>query len=221
MAHYPWRLVTFDIDGTLTQGHGWAPIARAFGSLPAYERSNRRYYAREIGEDQHLADLLDLATGHTVAEVQEIVERTPKLAGIAQGVRELHGRGVRAALLSHNPAYVTNYYRRQYGFDDDEGVNAQTIVDGRIGAPTNVHADKTGGLWALLERCRTDPHEVVHVGDGWADAAVFRLVGGGVALNSRLEEVRSAADLVLSTADFRVVVAALARLTPRAGAPGR
>jgi phosphoserine phosphatase len=212
---YPWRLVTVDIDGTLTLVHGWREIAVAFDRLPDYERTHARFFAREIGEDQHLADLLDLSTGHTVAEVEEVVARTPKLDHIAEGVRELHRLGARAALLTHNPPYVTEFYQRTFGFDDEAGTTDQPIVDGVIRPPTTVRADKLGGLRALLERARLSPSTVVHVGDGWSDAGVFRHVGGGVALNSPLPEVNLAADRILRTRDFGEVVAALGRLVPR------
>jgi len=212
---YPWRLVTVDIDGTLTLVHGWHEIAVAFDRLPAYERSNRRFFAHEIGEDQHLADLLALATGHTVAEVEGVVARTPKLDHIAEGVRELHRLGARVALLTHNPPYVTGFYRRTFGFDDEEGVEGQPIVDGVLGTPSRARADKRGGLRSLLGRAQLSPATVVHIGDGWSDAEVFREVGAGVALNSRFPEVDHAADRVLRTRDFGDVVAALASLRPR------
>jgi phosphoserine phosphatase len=212
---FPWRLVTVDIDGTLTRGHGWKDIAVAFDRLDAFDRTNRRFFAHEIGEDAHLADLLDIATGHTVTEVEAIVERTPKLRGIREGVSQLHARGARAALLTHNPTYVADWYRRSFGFDDSEGVDAQRLVGGRIGPPVNVRADKAGGLRLLLARQEVSAASVAAVGDGWSDAEIFPLVGGGVALNSRLAEVNQVADLALSTEDFRDVVAALSRLTPR------
>lgn len=215
MAELPWRLVTVDIDGTLTLGHGWRPIAKAFGRLPVFEESNRRFYAREIGEDEHLADLLGIATGHTVAEVEQLVRATPKLRGIREGVVRLKELGARVALLSHNPPYVTSFYREEFGFDDDEGVDAQTVSRGRIGPPVGVRADKIQGLRKLLYRAGTDSGHTVHVGDGWADVPVFRAVGGGVALNASLPDVQAAADLVLETDDFRAVADAIRDLARR------
>jgi phosphoserine phosphatase len=212
---YPWRLITVDIDGTLTLVHGWREIAFAFDRLPEYESSRRRFLAHEIGEDKHLADLLDLATGHTVAEVEAIVARTPKLSHIAEGVDALQHLGARVALLTHNPPYVSGYYRRTYGFDDEEGSAEPPIVDGIIGPPSSVRADKLGGLRALLARTHLSRSNVVHVGDGWSDAEVFPEVGGGLALNSAFPEVNRAADLSLRTRDFGDVVASLGRMVPR------
>jgi phosphoserine phosphatase len=213
---FPWQLVTVDIDGTLTRTHGWRGIAIAFGRLDDFEVSNRRFRAQEVGEDEHLRDLLDLATGHTVAEVEAVLARTPVLSGISEGVSEMCHRGAHVALLTHNPSYVANWYRRTFGFEDAEGVSGQPVEGGRIGPPKEVRADKPAGLRALLSRFSVPAHRTAHVGDGWSDAEVFRLVGGGVALNSPLVEVDRAADLVLRTNDFRDVVAGLSRLSPRA-----
>lgn len=211
----PWRLVTVDIDGTLTRVHGWQQIGRAFGREAEYDRSNRRFFAHEIGEDEHLAHLLALAEGRTVPEIETVLASTPKLDGIAEGVSDLQHRGARVGLLTHNPGYVVEYYRRSFGFDEGEGIEVPVDGEGRIGRTAGVHADKLRGLRRLLERSSVPSGAVAHVGDGWSDAEVFRIVGGGIALNCRLEEVNRAADRVVRTTDFRDVVEALADLTPR------
>jgi len=215
VAGFPWRLVTVDIDGTLTLVHGWREIAIAFGRLPEFNATNRQFAANEIGEDQHLTNLLEIADGHTVEEVDAVLRTTPKLSGITEGVRELHEQGARVALLSHNPSYVAEWYERTFGFDDFDAVDAQEVDHGRIGPCTGVHADKPGGFRALVTRSGATPPQGVHVGDSWSDAEVFRIAGGGVALNSRDPEVNRLADLALSTRDFRDVVRGLSRLVPR------
>ena len=215
MSSFAWRLVTVDIDGTLTRGHGWRSIAERFDRLPAYEASNRRFFAHEVGEDQHLEELLDLATGRSVAEVLEAVAATPHLDGIADGVARLRADGAHVALLTHNPAYVAEWYAKTYGFEAFDGVVSPPIVSGRLSAPGRVHADKVEGVARLEERFGVDARSTVHVGDSWADAAVFAHVGGGVALNSAVPDVDRAADLVLRTDDFRVVAAAVGTLRPR------
>jgi len=212
---FPWRLVTVDIDGTLTRVHGWKEIARQFGRLPEFESTNRRFFAREIGEDAHLANLLDIATGHTVAEVEEVLSRTPLLVGISDGISTLRHDGAVVALLTHNPEYVARWYERKFGFDDEESVRSQPVEDGRIGPPVGVRADKPAGLRALLSRHPVPVATAVHIGDGWSDVEVFRRIGGGVALNTPYPEVARAADLAIRTDDFREVVKGLATLTPR------
>jgi phosphoserine phosphatase len=215
VSELPWRLVTVDIDGTLTVGHGWAEIADAFGRRAEYDRSQGRFFAHEIGEDQHLGNLLALATGRKVAELEAVLARTPVLDGIRAGVAALTREGAYVALLSHNPDYVLDWYRRSFGFVDGEGVPVPVAADGTIAPPGPVHAGKAAGLAALLARSGASYRTTAHIGDGWADAELFPTVGGGVAVNTRLPEVARAADVALTTRDFGDVVRALERLRPR------
>lgn len=216
MPRAPWKLVTIDIDGTLTTVHGWRVLAERRGRLAEYERSNRRFFSHEIGEDEHLRDLLEIAVGMPLREVADVLEATPKLTGIGEAVEGLHAREMRVALLTHNPSYVCAWYRDRFGFDDFEGTPGADLDEGRVGGVGVVHADKPAGLERLSRRLGIRPSETVHVGDGWADAALFPSVGAGVALNSRLPEVRAAADRALDAPDLRALLPELDGLRPRA-----
>jgi phosphoserine phosphatase len=211
----PWRLVTVDIDGTLTLVHGWRVLAERFGRVEFYERTMARIRARAATEDETIAALVSIAEGHTVADVVEVLEVTPRLTGIPAGVRRLHDEGLRVALLTHNPAYVTDWYRHFAGFDDAAGIRGGQLTEPRIGSSIGVGADKPGGLATLLERSHLDARAVVHVGDAGPDAAIFPLVGGGVALNPKSDAVRRAADVAIDTTEFGDVVDALLRLPAR------
>ncbi len=216
MPSSPWRLVTIDIDGTLTLVHGWRRIAEAFGRVSLFEATRRRFLAHEIGEDEHLADLLDLANGHTIVEVEAVLAATPRLSGVSEGVRALQDLGARVALLTHNPPYVCAWYQKTFGFDDFEGTLGSVEKNGLLTRPGPVRADKLGGLLRLSERAQVPPRETVHVGDGRSDAEVFRRVGGGVAVNAPLPEVQREADVSITTTRFGDVVAAIRSLSPRA-----
>ncbi|HXQ49058.1 MAG TPA: HAD family hydrolase [Thermoplasmata archaeon] len=215
MVPGPWRLVTFDIDGTLTLVHGWKVLAERFGRSERYERAMARIRNGAAGEDETITELLRIAEGHTVAEVQAGLVETPKLSRIPDGVRELHDRGIRVALLTHNPPYVTDWYRAWGGFDDAGGIRGTQPTQPTIGPPVDVRADKLGALAELVSRAGVEPSAVVHVGDARPDAAVFPHVGAGIALNAKSADVAEAADLALRTTDFGTVVEALLRLPSR------
>lgn len=210
------RLATFDLDGTLTRVHGWSVIAEATGRMAEYNRSNARFVAHEIGEDEHLQDLLDMAVGLSRAEVERLLEATPKVDGIAEAVGRLRAEGRHVALLTHNPDYVCEWYARRFGFEATAGTDG-TVFDGagRIVAAGRAVANKPAGLARLLDRFSLDASECVHVGDGWADARVFPLVGGGIAFNTRFPEVARAADVALRGPSLEAVAQAIASLRPR------
>ena len=121
MPNPPWKLITFDVDGTLTTVHGWGFLAERVGRVAEFEESNRRFRLHEIGEDEHLTDLLHLADGRTLKEVERILEATPKIAGVTEMLATWHAEGTRVALLSHNPDYVCARYQRRFGFDGFSG----------------------------------------------------------------------------------------------------
>ena len=212
-----WALVTFDIDGTLTVGHGWVWVADRFGRRDAYDRTTDLFRQRKIGEDEHLSNLLAIAEGHTVQEVEAVLQTTPKMAHIQETLEELRRRGSRSALLTHNPGYVCEWYQRTFGFDLYEGCETPPALDGRIPPPGRVKADKLGSLERLLERAKVASDRVAHVGDSRSDLGVFRRVGGGVAWNSRIREVREGADATVDSEDLADVLKALDHVLPRPG----
>jgi phosphoserine phosphatase len=216
MVRGPWRLVTVDIDGTLTLVHGWRVISERFGRVERYERAMARIRAQEAGEDETITELVSIAEGHTVAEVESVLAATPRLSGIPEGVRRLHDEGMLVDLLTHNPPYVTDWYRKLGGFDDAAGIRGSQPTEPRIGHPVGFGADKPGGLAALLARQGINAKDVVHVGDARPDAEIFPRVGAGIALNARSPQVRASADLAIDTTDFGGVVSAILTLPARA-----
>jgi phosphoserine phosphatase len=216
MVRGPWRMVTVDIDGTLTLVHGWKVIADRFGRGELHRAIMDPQRIREVGEDATISALVALAEGHTVGEVVRALEETPRLSGIPEGVRLLHDEGMRVTLLTHNPPYVTDWYRSFAGFDGAGGFRGEQPTEPVIGRPVGVRADKPGGLAQLTAEFRVDPKEVVHVGDAGPDAAIFPLVGGGIAVNGKSDAVRRRADVALETTDFGAVVSAVLSLPARA-----
>ena len=204
-----YRVVSFDIDGTLTLGHGWFYISSALGRLDDYAATTAGYRAGMIGEDEHLSNLLNIAAGSTTDEIVKILETIPLIENIAKGIQLLKDEGMRTYLLTHNPGYVCLWYQEAFGLDGFR-CSRQAVRKGRICRAPNVHADKIG--W-LGEICRAEglvPANVVHVGDSDSDAAVFRQAGIGIAVNAGSRSARDVATLAINTSDMMDIVLAVA-----------
>jgi phosphoserine phosphatase len=215
MAAFPYRLVTVDIDGTLTAGHGWRYLAERLGQRREYEATQLEFVAGRVGEDEHLRNLLRMAEGAPRRAMVRILEETPRVAGIAEGVRRLHALSAHVALLTHNPRYVTDWYRAEFGFDAADGLTGSPqFRAGLVASASEVKADKVGGFRRLSERFGVARGGAAHVGDGAADAQVFPFVGLGVAFGAASPAVRTAADVTVLGRDFRRVVQALERHRP-------
>jgi phosphoserine phosphatase len=215
VSRFPWRLVTLDLDGTLTRVHGWRFIAEGLGRLPEYEASERRFRAGAIGEDQHLTNMLRIPRGVPLDRLLTLVAATPKIGGIAPTVVALHGRGARVALLTHNPPYVCHWYVREYGLDGFGASDVPEPVDGILGEPGPVRADKPAYLARLLAQWGLRPGETAHVGDGLADAAIFSVVGGSVAINTRDDRIRGPALASLESESLLDLLPLLEEMRPR------
>ena len=219
MGAFPFDLVLIDIDGTMTRESGWKFFARQLGRSSDYDATNEAFLAGKETEDEHLRGLLELVEGTPLSRLEAFMEETPKLSGISETVAALRARGAVAALLSHNPGYVSRWYCRRFGFEDWDGTTDRPdpeVVDGFIGPPGSIRGDKSGGLARLLARHPTPRNRVAHVGDGTADAAVFPKLGFGIALNSLLPEVDRAADVALKLDDLRGILGPLDSARPRA-----
>lgn len=215
MEPFPYRLVTVDIDGTLTLAHGWALLARRLGRTAEYDQTQKRFQSGAIGEDEHLRNLIAISEGVSEAQLATLLEETPRVAGIAPGVERLHELGAKVALLTHNPGFVTDWYVQEFRMDGADGLSGGPMVSaGVVGKAGRVRSDKLGGLDRLCARFGVGRREVAHVGDGRADALVFPLVALGVAFGSLLPDVRAAADVVVGVPEFREVVRVLERTPP-------
>jgi phosphoserine phosphatase len=218
VSPFPWRLVTLDIDGTLTRVHGWKFIAEGLGRSSEYEATELEFRAGAIGEDQHLTNMLRIARGTPLDRLRALVAATPKIGGIAPTVVALHLRGARVALLTHNPPYVCQWYVGEFALDGFGACEVPGPVDGILGDPGAVRADKPAFLARLLAQWGLRPEETVHVGDGLADAAIFARVGGSIALNAEDERVRRAATASLRSESLLDLLPLLDRMRPSAPA---
>lgn len=198
-------MVTFDLDGTLTTGHGWEYLANGLDRVDAYRETNLLFRKGKESEDVHLVRLLNIARGTPLRRIHALLERTPKIHGISATVRTLRRRGVRTALLTHNPGYICEWYCQRFGFDDAEGT-VQRVRNGTVLGIRRIHADKRAGLSKLLHRSGLRGEEVAHLGDGMADAAVAPYVGTFIALNTTLKEVRDAADFSTQTHELTTLL---------------
>jgi phosphoserine phosphatase len=219
MPGFPFGLVAIDIDGTLTIESGWRWYAERLGRLDEYEAADAAYRSGKVSENVHLRSLLALVAGTPITRFEEWMEATPKLSGITETVDQIREWGAIPVLLSHNPGYVSEWYARRFGFDDWDGTSDRPqpeVVEGAIGPPGEIVADKPGGLARLLARHPTRPSRAAHVGDGLADAAIFPRVGFGIALNSSLPEVIQSADISLDLSDLRGILESLRTARVRA-----
>ncbi|MBX8631154.1 MAG: haloacid dehalogenase-like hydrolase [Thermoplasmata archaeon YP2-bin.285] len=208
------RVATFDIDGTLTLGHGWYCIASLLGRLEEYRRTTSLFRRNKVDENTHLRNLLNLAAGVERVRMDRILEHLPLIDNIGEGVQVLKKAGIRPLLLTHNPPYVCEWYIRRFGFDGFLCAE-QPVVAGIIQRADDARAGKADWIGRYCRRERLPLSQVIHAGDSASDIAVFEVTGGGVAVNTNSRKAIRAADAAVNTTDMMDIVSRMMEISER------
>jgi phosphoserine phosphatase len=216
--HY--RVVSFDLDGTLLRG---TTVCRYLGAwLGESERIleiERRYHARRATSAEMADGSAPCFRGCSLGSIAEALERAPWIAGIGPCVAALRDAGVEVLVGAVTWSFAGEWLRDRYGFAGVCG--SEMGVDG--GALTGVTAryfdeyDKLDFVRAWCSDRDIGMHEVAAVGDSLSDVPLFRSVGMAVALNAR-EEARAVATHTIDTDDARDLLPLLLGAPAGAGA---
>ncbi len=206
------KIATFDIDGTLTVGHGWYFIAAMLHRMQEYREFTALYRKGGCGEAEHLSNLLSIAEGVPLQKIHSILFRTPRLSGINRAVAMLAEKGLEAVLLTHNPQYVCEWYESRFGFTGHLSA-FQPVENGIVGKAPVPHPDKVAWLRGMCSERGYALDEIIHVGDARSDGAVFRATGLGIAVNSRSRDTIGSATASLNTTDMTDVARMIIRLS--------
>lgn len=196
------RLVTLDLDGTLFQTDSVLYLKDKLALGEEVAKLHSQYRTGEITEAELNSRQTPLLQRLELTPVLKVLSTGPLLSNIRKGVDALKSSGLGVSMLTFNPLQV--FFEREFGIDtsisrtveirDDMIVKINKIPENKIEYLT-LYCDLNG---IALEEC-------VHVGDGPNDIPTFRAVGFSVALNSKYEEVKNAADISLETDDFALV----------------
>lgn len=207
------RLISFDLDGTLFKVPACVFIGRKVGVNKEMMEYNARFERGEITMDECLKAQFGLLKGLSLKKIHEYLKRIPKIRGIRRTVSFLKGMGLRVIVLSDNADYICRYWGK-YGFDDFVCSRAE-IRDEKAGEIVFSLADKLKGLEGYCQRRNFQLTECIHVGDWTNDIPIFKKVGFSIALNARNEATKKAASSHLRTDNLFDVCKVLEKLTSR------
>lgn len=198
-------LVTYDLDGTLIDGTAFLLVARAFGFEDEVLHHDRRFRAGEITLEECFRIEFAFLRGRRVDEVGAALERGTWFPGIEAAVARLKAAGLRVAVLTDNPDFITDHLTR-FGIDEhiaSRGVVSNGVVTGEV----HPSFDKWANLHRYLEREGLDPGRVAHIGNDVNDIRVWQHVALGVCVEPTGPAVAEAADLVFDRIDDHVPIA--------------
>lgn len=183
-------LVTLDLDGTLLPHDTvFAAILRDAGHAAFAEETDQAYFDGRMTLEECFWAQWKLIQPLALADMHRALRKADWLPGIGEGVRKLKEAGLHVCLLTDQPSTCTDFLGR-WGLTDAI-CSPVTVKDGKQVA-IDARFDKLANLRSRLAELGIPESRVCHVGNGVNDIAVFRAVGGSVAVFGNAD-VRAAA----------------------------
>jgi len=204
-----WKLVAFDMDGTLTTGRTlWEVMHRKWGTweshgLPYWER----YRAGGWPYDEFAAMDVKSWAGAPEAMLFEAADEVELMPGCEELLTGLRAAGAATAIISNGLACLGERLAARFGMARVLA-NRHHARQGRLtgGIDILVPYEKKGeALRKLMAELGARPEETAAVGDSRSDAAMFAVAGLGVAFRPSDHHVLNGAHHVVEAGDLRDV----------------
>ena len=202
-SHQHFKLVIFDLDGTLTQERSiWEYIHKQLGKWYGFaEEYQKEFLAGEISYGRFCELDAEVWKGMKVETLSEIVQRVPFHSGVDELIGHLKHKGLKLAMVSSGLSLLSNWVRQKYGFDysvSNDLLYEDGIFTGKV--KIQVYYDKKAE-WVkkILKQFRVKPEEMIAIGDSRGDLEMFRMVGFSIAFNSSCKDLDQIASVCIQS----------------------
>jgi phosphoserine phosphatase len=205
-------LVVFDMDGVLIDARSsWVLVHRHFGT--DNEDSLQAFLRGEIDDQEFIRRDVErwasVAGGVHISEVEAVLDEAPLYPGAVETLLELHGRGVRTAIVSGGLSYLADRIGRMGLVDHVHANDVVVDANGHLTGGGLVHVPllKKGlVVEAIQEEAGIGPGRTGAIGDSLVDATMFERAAVSIAFNPRDTEIEGAAVHVVRSRDLRSVL---------------
>jgi len=208
--HLPFKLVIFDLDGTLTQERSiWEYIHKQLGKWYGFaEEYQKKFLAGEIFYDRFCELDAEVWKGMKVEALSEIVQRVPFHSGVDELIGYLKQKGLKLAMVSSGLSLLANWVHQRYGFDysvSNDLLHENGSLTGEV--KIQVYYDKKA-VWAkkILKQFRVKPEEMIAIGDSKGDLDLFQMAGFSIAFNSSCKDLDQMANICIQSGNLADVI---------------
>jgi phosphoserine phosphatase len=182
------KLVIFDLDGTLTQERSiWEYIHKKLRKWYGFaEEYQNQFLAGKISYERFCELDAEVWKGMSVEELLEIVKTVPFHRGAEELINYLKQKGLKLSVISSGLSLLSNWVHQRYGFDysvSNDLLHENGILTGKV--KIQVYYDKKAE-WVrkILNQFGVMSEEVIAIGDSIGDIDMFQMVGFSIAFNS-------------------------------------
>ena len=204
-----YRLIIFDIDGTITRHiSSWRYIHEKLGLWQkrafCYQE---QFFAGKISYRKFC--LLDAAhwRGMSERKIRNIFDHVPYSKNAIPCTGKLKKMGFKLIAVSTGLQFMPDRIMKEFKFDYALS-NRLISRNGKLtgGVKINIaHGAKDKILRIIFKRFNVKPHEVICVGDSEGDIPLAKICGYSIAFNSSSEKLSKISDYVCRTRDFNEV----------------
>lgn len=210
----PFRLICFDLDGTLAEGTTfvWQTLHDHFGTDRARRKAlHEAYFAGRLSyEDWFLGDIeMLVAAGADQASIMEAIAAIRPMPGAHEVIETLKSRGLHVVVISGSLNVVLDklfpdqpfcaVLINRIGFDANGALSEWSATEYDV-------ERKAAGLELLAEQFGVPLTETVFVGDNYNDLSIAQLAGLSIAFNCKSDELAAIADHVVDVPDLRAIL---------------
>ena len=208
-----YKLVVFDLDGTLTQERSiWEYIHKQLGKWYGFaEEYQKEFLAGKISYDRFCELDAEVWKGMRVAELLEIAKTVPFHQGADELIRYLKNKGLKLAMVSSGLSILSHWVHQKYGFDysvSNDLLHEDGTLTGKV--KIQVYYDKKAE-WVkrILKQFGMKSEEVIAIGDSLGDIDMLQMVGFSIAFNSSCSDLDRIASVCIQSRNLRDIVAEL------------
>jgi phosphoserine phosphatase len=212
------RLIVFDIDGTLTRHvSSWQFIHERLGIWNnEAERYQEQFLAGKITYRKFCR--LDAAHWKGIPEktMLDLFKEIPLARNATRALSLLRENGFILAALSTGIQFIVDRVKKELGLDYAAG-NTLKVKRGRLTGNVEIKIDHLGkgkALRSVAKRYKTNPSDVIVVGDSHGDLPMMRAAGYAIAFNPNSRDVCDAADYCCRSEDFMEVCNQIFKIRP-------
>jgi len=206
----PFRLVTLDLDGTLTREPSiWEYIHKRLGKWYGFaEDYQNQFLAGKISYEEFCERDAQVWKGMKMEALLEIVKTVPFHRGVDELIQYLKQKGLKLSLVSSGLSLLSDWVHQKYGFDysvSNDLLHENGILTGRV--KIQVYFDKKAE-WVekILRKFGVKPEETIAIGDSKGDIDMFQMVGFSIAFNSSCLALEEIANVCVSSRNLADII---------------